>query len=95
MRVDNRVFREPAGRTFYTMIIVPGQEGIVLSLARISIHGDEYVDVVIADPAAPDDPERRIAARLGPEAIAGSPGLGDRVRIEGVLGTVLRIERVG
>lgn len=76
------------------MVIVPGQEGIVLSLTRISIHGDEYVDVVIADPDAPDEPERRIGARLGLEAISGAPGPGDRVRIEGFLRTITRIQRI-
>jgi hypothetical protein len=77
------------------MIIVPGQEGIVISLSRVSIHGDEYVDIVIADPDSPDDPERRIGARLGSEAISGAPAPGDRVRIEGFLRTVTRIERIG
>lgn len=76
------------------MVIMPGQEGIVVSLARVSIHGDEYVDVVIADPDAPDDAERRIGARLGPEAIVGDIDLGDRVRIEGFLRMVTRIERI-
>lgn len=77
------------------MVIVPGQEGIVISVARVSIHGDEYVDVVIADPDAPDDVARRIGARLGPEGIAGDVAPGDRVRIEGFLRMVTRIERIG
>jgi hypothetical protein len=76
------------------VIIMPGQEGVVLSLSRVSIHGDEYVDVVIADPAAPEDPDRRIVARLGPETIVGAPAPGDRVRIEGILGMVIGIERI-
>lgn len=76
------------------MIIVPGQEGIVISLSRISIHGAEYVDVVIAAPDAPDEPERRIHARLGPEAISGEIAPGDRVRVEGFLSVVTRIERI-
>lgn len=76
------------------MVIVPGQEGIVISLSRVSIHGDEYVDVVIADPDAPDDLERRIGARLGPEGIIGDIAPGDRVRIEGFLRMVTRIERI-
>ncbi|HJR54054.1 MAG TPA: hypothetical protein VJ982_10105 [Gemmatimonadota bacterium] len=77
------------------MVIVPGQEGIVISLTRVSIHGDEYVDVVIADPAAPEDLTRRIGARLGPEGIAGDVAPGDRVRVEGFLRMVTRIEKVG
>ena len=77
------------------MVIVPGQEGIVISLARVSIHGAEYFDVVIADPAAPEDLDRRIGARLGPEAISGDVAPGDRVRVEGFLRMITRIERIG
>lgn len=76
------------------MVIVPGKVGVVISLARISIHGDEYVDVVIADPDAPDDPERRIAARLGPEGIVGDVAPGNHVRVEGFLRMVTLIERI-
>jgi len=77
------------------MVIVPGQEGIVLSLARVSIHGDEYVDVVIADPDAPDDPSGHLTARLGQEAVIGDVGVGDRVLIEGFLRMITRVEKVG
>jgi len=76
------------------MIIAPGQEGIVLSIARVSIHGDEYVDVVIADRAAPDDPAARLSARIGPEAIVGKVSPGDRVKVEGFLRMVTRIEKI-
>jgi hypothetical protein len=71
------------------MVIVPGQEGIVRALSRISIHGAEYVDVVIVDPSA------HLTARLGPEAVLGDVGMGDRVRIEGFLRMITRIEKVG
>jgi hypothetical protein len=76
------------------MAIAPGQEGIVLSLARVSIHGDEYVDVVIADPEAPEDAAARLSARLGPEAIAGDVQPGDRVKVEGFLSLITRLEKV-
>jgi hypothetical protein len=76
------------------MVIVPGQEGIVISLTRVSIHGDEYVDVVIADPGSPEDLESRIGARLGPEAIGGDVAPGSRVRVEGFLRMITRIEKV-
>ena len=76
------------------MVIAPGQEGIVISLARVSIHGEEYVDVVIADPEAPDDAAARLSARLGPEGIVGDVAPGDRVRIEGFLRMITRIEKV-
>ena len=76
------------------MLITPGQEGIVVSITRISIHGDPYLDVVIADPEAPTDPDSQLSARLGPEAIAGDIAPGDRVRVEGFLRMVTRIEKI-
>lgn len=76
------------------MIIVPGQEGIVVSIARVSIHGEEYVDVVVADSDAPDDSASRLTARLGPEGIVGDIVPGDRVRIEGFLRMVTRLEKI-
>ena len=77
------------------MVIVPGQEGVVRALSRISIHGAEYLDVVIADPSAPDDPSRYLTARIGPEAVRGEVAVGDRVRVEGFLRMITGIEKVG
>jgi hypothetical protein len=77
------------------MIITPGQEGVVISITAVSIHGDAYFDVVIARPDAPDDPASRLAARLGAEAVVGDVEPGDRVRVEGFLRLVTRIEKVG
>ncbi|HET6361646.1 MAG TPA: hypothetical protein VFH11_06265 [Gemmatimonadota bacterium] len=65
------------------------------ALSRISIHGAEYLDVVIADPEAPDDPSGHLTARLGPEAVVGDVVVGDRVRIEGFLQMITGIEKVG
>ena len=77
------------------MVIVPGQEGVVKAISRISIHGAEYVDVVVADPATPDDPGGHLTARLGPEAVIGDVTVGDRVRVEGFLQMITAIERIG
>ena len=76
------------------MVIAPGQEGIVVSIARVSIHGEEYVDVVVADSDSLDDPASRLTARLGPEGIIGDIVPGDRVRIEGFLRMVTRLEKI-
>lgn len=67
----------------------------MLSVTSISIHGAEYVDVVLGDPDAPDDLTGRLSARLGPESVDGDVQPGDRVRIEGFLSLVTRIEKVG
>lgn len=76
------------------MLISPGQEGIVVSITPLSIHGDRYVDVVIADAARPDDPDARLSARLGSEAIEGDLTPGDRIVVEGFLRTVTGIRKV-
>lgn len=77
------------------MTLPTAPERILLVLSPVSIHGAEYVDILLADPAAPEDPGRALRARLGAEAIEGDPRPGDRVRVSGFLGTVLGIERVG
>jgi hypothetical protein len=77
------------------MLITPGQEGIVVSIMPVSIHGDRYVDIVIADASRPDDPDARLSARLGSEAIEGDPAPGDRIVVEGFLRTVTGIRTIG
>jgi hypothetical protein len=76
------------------MVIVPGQEGIVRAISRISIHGAEYVDLVIADPTSPDDPAGHLTARLGPEAVVGDVEVGDRVVVEGFLRMITGITKI-
>jgi hypothetical protein len=77
------------------MLIRPGQEGIVVSITPVSIHGDRYVDVVIADASRMDDPDARLSARLGSEAIEGDLAPGDRIAVEGFLRTVTGIRKIG
>lgn len=77
------------------MTLPTASERIVLALSPVSIHGADYVDVLLADPAAPEDAARALRARLGAEVIEGDPRPGDRVRVSGFLGTVLGIERIG
>ena len=76
------------------MLITPGQEWIVVSITPLSIHGDRYVDVVIADPDLPDSPDGLLSARLGSEAIEGDPAPGDRVLVEGFLKTVTGLRKL-
>lgn len=76
------------------MIIEPGQEALLVAIDPVSIHGDAYFDVVIADPARPDDADRQLRGRLGREAVEGDPAPGDRVRVEGFLQTITRIVRI-
>lgn len=94
---DNRerVARIPRCPSLTLVQITPGQEGIVISITPLSIHGDRYVDVVIADDALPDDPHARLSARLGSEAIDGDLAPGDRVLVEGFLRMVTGIRKIG
>lgn len=73
------------------MIVEPGQEAVLVAIEPVSLHGDRYFDVVIGDLEAPDDPERFLRARLGPEAVEGDPKAGDRVKLDGFLQTVTKI----
>ncbi|HUP01676.1 MAG TPA: hypothetical protein VM737_09190 [Gemmatimonadota bacterium] len=75
-------------------MIAVGQEGILVASTPIAIHGDVYLDVVIGDPQDPADLARHLRARLGPEAIAGDPVPGDRVRVQGFLRMVTGISRI-
>lgn len=75
-------------------MITPGQEGIVISITPLSIHGDRYVDVVIADAGLPEDLDARLSARLGPEALEGDLAPGDRVLVEGFLKTVTGLRKI-
>ncbi|MDX1660893.1 MAG: hypothetical protein R3326_03795 [Gemmatimonadota bacterium] len=73
------------------MIIRSGQEAILVSIQAVTLHGDPYFDVVVADPDAADDPSAWIRGRLGPESVEGDPGPGDRVKLEGFLQTITAI----
>ena len=74
-------------------MIVPGMEATVIAIASVSIHGDDYIDVVLA-PSGSRDPADRLRARLGMEAIIGELIPGDRVQVEGFLGTVTGLRRI-
>lgn len=75
------------------MIVQPGQEYVLVRIDPVSIHGDPYFDVEIAEPAHPDEAGRHLRARLGPEAVEGRPAEGDRVHVEGFLQTITRIAK--
>lgn len=73
-----------------TVLITPGLEAVLVSITRLSIHGDEYVDVVIV---LPQDPASRLLARLGAEAVDEGLAPGDTVIVEGFLKTVTGLRK--
>ena len=67
----------------------------MISITPLSIHGDRYLDIVIADAGLPEDLDARLSARLGAEAIEGDLAPGDRVLVEGFLKTVTGLRKIG
>ena len=59
----------------------------------ISVHGQKSWEIVFTHL---DDPEEQLrAARVGPEAIeAGTLEVGDRVRLEYLVGVVVKVTRL-
>ena len=68
------------------------REGILKRLQPVSIHGQISCDVFFT---SVEDPDGQIhVARLGPEAVAGNLEPGDRIRVEYLVGTAVKVTRV-
>ena len=68
------------------------RDGILKRLQPVSIHGQISCDVFFT---SVDDPEGQIhVARLGPEAVADNLEPGDRIRVEYLVGTAVKVTRV-
>ena len=68
------------------------RDGIVRRLQPVSIHGQISCDVFFT---SLDDPDGQIhVARLGPEAINGNVEPGDRIQVEYLVGTAVKVTRV-
>jgi hypothetical protein len=67
------------------------RSAIIRRIQPVSIHGQISLDVFWVDP---EDPEEEIRhARVGDEAVPQNLGVGDRVVMHYVLGTVTEITR--
>ena len=68
------------------------RDGIVKKLQPVSIHGQMSVDVYFTDPA---DPDGQISvARVGHEAVDATIEPGDAVKLEYLVGQVVKVSRV-
>jgi hypothetical protein len=68
------------------------RDGILKRLQPVSIHGQISCDVFFT---SVDDPDGQIhVARLGPEAVADNIEPGDRIRVEYLVGTAVKVTRV-
>ena len=68
------------------------RDGILKRLQPVSIHGQISCDVFFT---SLDDPDGQIhVARLGPEAISGNIEPGDKIRVEYLVGTAVKVTRI-
>jgi hypothetical protein len=68
------------------------RDGILKRLQPVSIHGQISCDVFFT---SVEDPDGQIhVARLGPEAIDNTIEPGDRITVEYLVGTAVKVTRV-
>jgi hypothetical protein len=68
------------------------RDGILKRIQPVSIHGQLSCDVFFT---SVDDPDGQIhVARLGPESVADNLEPGDRIRVEYLVGTAVKVTRV-
>lgn len=68
------------------------REGILKRLQPVSIHGQISCDVFFT---SVEDPDGQIhVARLGPEAVAGNLEPGDKISVEYLVGTAVKVTRI-
>ena len=68
------------------------REGIVKKLQPVSIHGQMSVDVYFTDL---EDPEGQVnVARVGNEAVDSTIEPGDTIKLEYLVGQVVKVSRV-
>ena len=70
------------------------RQAVVKALRPVSIHGQISWEIVFTNV---DDPDEQInAARVGPEAIVGSPlEVGDQIEVEYLVGVVVKVTNKG
>jgi len=69
------------------------RDAVLKKIQPVSIHGQMSWEIVFTHLDDPEEPLR--AARVGPEAIdAGTLDVGDRVRLEYLVGVVIRVTRL-
>lgn len=68
------------------------RDGILKRLQPVSIHGQLSCDVFFT---SVEDPDGQIhVARLGPEAVADNLEPGDRIKVDYLVGTPVKVTRV-
>jgi hypothetical protein len=73
-----------------SLLLPQTRVGIVRSVMPVSIHGDRYVDLVIALEGSTDPPA---AGRVGAADCPDSLAPGERVSVRFTLGVIVRVAR--
>lgn len=68
------------------------KEGIVTKLQPVSIHGQMSIDVYFTDAGEPDG--QVSVARVGSEAVDATIEPGDTVKLDYLVGQVVKVSRV-
>ena len=68
------------------------RDGILKRIQPVSIHGQISCDVFFTSVDEPDGQTH--VARLGPEAVGDNIEPGDRIRVEYLVGTAVKVTRV-
>jgi hypothetical protein len=68
------------------------RDGILKRLQPVSIHGQISCDVFFTSVEEPDGQIH--VARLGPESVDNTIEPGDRIRVEYLVGTAVRVTRI-
>jgi len=68
------------------------RDGILKRLQPVSIHGQISCDVFFTSIEEPDGQTH--VARLGPESVDSNIEPGDRIRVEYLVGTAVKVTRV-
>ena len=68
------------------------KEGVVKKLQPVSIHGQMSVDVYFTDVSDPDG--QASVARVGSEAVDSTIEPGDTIKLEYLVGQVVKVTRV-
>ncbi len=77
----------------YDRTVLKGtRDGILKKVQPVSIHGQMSVDVYFTDASEPDGQVN--VARVGNEAVDGTMEPGDAIKLEYLVGQVIKVSRV-
>jgi hypothetical protein len=75
-----------------SLLLPQTRAGVVRSVTPVSIHGDRYVDLVIA---LEGDTEPPVVGRVGADDCPASLMPGERVSVRFTVGVMVRVAREG